>query len=128
MPAITDALAEVCTAATSISPASPAQAPPSAHARATSLSVASPTSRAARALPPTTRSEKPCAVKLSQARNNTHATTPSTRPQCTSPGNESGAIGPIWSAAARGRVDGLLRLAGSRIGPSTPCLNSAIAM
>ena len=64
MPAITDALAEVCTAATSIAPARPAHAPPSAHASTTRRSVARPTRRAARALPPTTRSEKPCAVKL----------------------------------------------------------------
>ena len=43
------------------------------------------------------------------------ATTPKTRPQCTSvPG-----IVPIMLAAPISRVDGLLRLAGSRIGPST---------
>src|ERR1700730_10921336 len=45
----------------------------------------------------------------------TAATMPNTRPQCTSrPG-----MVPIMLAAPPSRVDGLLRLAGSRIGPST---------
>ena len=37
-------------------------------------------------------------------------------------------MAPMRSASSSGRVDGLLRLAGSRIGPSTQCLNSAMAM
>ena len=53
----------------------------------------------------------------------TQATTPKTRPQCTSaPGME-----PTSQDSCRGRVEGLLRLAGSRSGPSTRNLKTEMA-
>ena len=91
-------------------------------------SVGKPTSRAVRALPPTTRSAKPDAVKLSHRPAARHSSTPITSPQCTSPSQLSGAMAPMRRPSPSGRVLGLFRLAGSRRGPSTKCLNKAIAM
>lgn len=95
-------------------------------------SVGRPTRRAVRELPPTTRIAKPEALKLSQAPQAKQSTTPMTRPQCTSPSQDAMAaspmMGPMRRLSASGWVDGLFRLAGSRIGPSTKCLNSAMAM
>ena len=67
---------------------------------------------------------KPPGVQRSHRPRPTQATTPRTRPQCTS----EPAMPPMRRPSARAAVDGLFRLAGSRSGPSTKCLNSAIAM
>jgi len=69
-----------------------------------------------------------CAVKLSHTPAATHSTRPKARPQCTSPSTVSGAMAPMRRPSPSGRVEGLFRLAGSRIGSSTKCLNSAMAM
>ena len=80
--------------------------------------------RAVLGLPPITCMAKPKVVKRWNSQMITQATTPNTRPQCTSvPG-----MVPIMLASPIGQVEGLLRLEGSRNGPSTKWFISAMAM
>ena len=65
-------------------PARPAQAPASAQAETISLPTGRPCSMAARALPPVMRAAKPKVVRPISSQAPMQATTPTTRPQCTS--------------------------------------------
>ena len=83
-----------------------------------------PFSSAARTLPPTMRAAKPNVVRFMSTQASRQATRPHARPQWTSrPGRL-----PSMLSSPIGSVDGLFRLAGSRSGPSTRWLSSAIAM
>ncbi len=80
--------------------------------------------RAVLGLPPITCMAKPQVVKRWKAQASRQATMPNARPQCTSvPG-----MVPIMLASPIGQVDGLLRLDGSRSGPSTKWFISAMAI
>ena len=70
------------------------------------------------------RAAKPKVVRFMSTHVTPHASSPQTRPQWTSkPGTF-----PSMLSSPMGSVDGLLRLAGSRSGPSTMWFSSAIAM
>ena len=112
------------TAATSTMPARPEAAPPRKQAVSTSGLTGSPARRAARALPPTMRRPKPQVVCFTNTYMAMQKMMPKPRPQWTSsPGKL-----PSMLSVPMGCVEGLLRLAGSRSGPSTMWLNSAMAM
>jgi hypothetical protein len=105
-------------------PATPAATPASAVTITVIRPTGKPAMRAARALPPTIRAAKPKVVRRISNQARTQAIRPSARPQWTSmPGRL-----PIRSASGSGRVDGLLRLAESRIGPSTTWFITAMAI
>ena len=112
------------TAATSTMPASPAAPPPRKQVISDRAARrGSPASCAARTLPPTMRAAKPNTVCVHQhvsdeAGDHAEARGPSAR-RC--PGRL-----PSMLASPMGEVDGLFRLAGSRSGPSTRWLNSAM--
>ena len=111
-------------AATSTEPARPAPRPPRKVATTISRATGSPFSSAARTLPPTMRAAKPKVVRFMSNQAMRQAMRPKPSPQCTSsPGRL-----PSMLSSPIGSVDGLLRLAGSRSGPSTMWLRSAMAM
>ncbi len=83
-----------------------------------------PLRSAARTLPPTMRAAKPKVVRFMSTQAATHAKSPHASPQWTS----SPGTFPSMLSSPMGGVDGLLRLAGSRSGPSTMWLSSAMAM
>jgi len=97
-----------------MAPASPAAAPPSAQAVTVSALAGSPTSRAARMLPPTTRVAKPCVLAESQSPAAMQASTPNTRPQCTS----QSPMLPIRMLSSSASVEGLFRLPAATATPA----------
>ena len=106
---------DTCTAATSTIPARPAIAPPMKQVINPRRLTARPAILAARILPPIVRTLNPnvvCSIRIQTIK---HAQTPKMIPQCTLLSPSVGSM----KESGRGKLEGLFRLLGSRMGPLT---------